>query len=56
MTGKYPADLSVNTNWNVGAFGATPNHAAGLPYQLPTPAGLVPKTYRGVRHKRLQPV
>ena len=39
MTGRYPADLSVNSNWNVGATGAEQNHAAGLPYQLPTPAG-----------------
>ena len=39
MTGKFPQDLSVNGNWNTGLSGAAANHAAGLPYQLPTPTG-----------------
>ena len=47
MTGRYPADLSVNTNWNVGPAGAAPNHAAGLPYQLPTPKGDGPSPWPG---------
>jgi hypothetical protein len=36
MTGKYPADLSVNTNWNTGLTGAEANEAAGLPCVLPS--------------------
>eukprot|EP01079_Euglenida_sp_SAG-EU17-18_P004336 gene4336-110_t len=56
MTGKYPADLSVNTNWNVGTKGAEPNHQAtlttpaapvGLPYQLPLPSGRGASPYLG---------
>lgn len=39
MTGRYPADLGVNTNWGTNAKSADANHAAGLPYYLPTPAG-----------------
>ena len=38
MTGRWPADFRVNTNWNTGPDGAAPNHAAGLPYHCPTPA------------------
>jgi arylsulfatase A-like enzyme len=39
MTGRWPADLHVNTNWNVGPDGAEPNHDVGLPYNLPLPNG-----------------
>lgn len=41
------ADLSVNTNWNVGDAGAAPNLKAGLPYQLPTPKGDGPSPFAG---------
>lgn len=34
MTGRFPADLSVNSNWDTGPNGWGPNAAAGLPYQL----------------------
>jgi hypothetical protein len=44
-TGKFPQDLSVNTNWATNGGGAAPNHAAGLPYQLPTPSGAEPSPY-----------
>lgn len=37
MTGRYPADLHVNTNWDVGPQGAVSNRLAGLPYHLPLP-------------------
>lgn len=47
MTGKFPQDVSVNTNWNVGKNGALPNHKAGLPYQLPTPSGSFPSPWKG---------
>jgi N-acetylgalactosamine-6-sulfatase len=47
MTGMYPADLSVNTNWNVGAGGAAPNFDAGLPYNLPLPSGEGASPYPG---------
>ena len=47
MSGKFPQDLSVNTNWNTGHSGAIPNHAAGLPYQLPTPSGGLPSPWKG---------
>jgi arylsulfatase A-like enzyme len=45
MTGKFPMDLSVNTNWNTGPTGAGANHKAGLPYQLPTPSGAFPSPW-----------
>mmetsp|Transcript_24273 Transcript_24273/g.72478 ORF Transcript_24273/g.72478 Transcript_24273/m.72478 type:complete len:560 (-) Transcript_24273:1121-2800(-) len=47
MTGKYPADLSVNTNWATNSDGAPKNLAAGNPYQLPTPAGTGPSPWKG---------
>jgi hypothetical protein len=36
---RYPADVSVNTNWATNAESAAVNLAAGLPYNLPTPRG-----------------
>jgi len=49
MTGKFPADLSVNTNWCTGGAEecAPQNHRRGLPYQLPTPAGDGPSPFKG---------
>ena len=47
MTGKFPQDLSVNSNWNVGHSDGTPNLEAGLPYQLPTPSGALPSPWKG---------
>jgi len=47
MTGRFPADLGVNTNWNTGAAGAAPNHEVGLPYQLPLPTGLGASPFPG---------
>lgn len=47
MTGRFPADLHVNVNWNVGSKGAPENKKAGLPYQLPTPSGEGPSPYPG---------
>lgn len=47
MTGRWPADLHVNTNWNVGPDGAEPNHIAGNPYQLPLPDGSGASPYPG---------
>lgn len=47
MTGKFPADVKVNSNWNTGPNGAAPNHAAGLPYQLPLPSGSGASPYPG---------
>eukprot|EP00947_MAST-08B_sp_MAST-8B-sp1_P005379 g5379.t1 len=39
MSGRFPADLSVNSNWDVSAKGAANNLKAGLPYHLPLPPG-----------------
>jgi len=39
MTGRWPADLRVNNNWDVGIHGAANNNASGLPYFLPLPTG-----------------
>jgi len=47
MSGRWPADLSINTNWNVGPTGAAPNLAAGNPYQLPLPSGKGMSPYPG---------
>ena len=47
MTGKFPQDLSVNSNWDVGHSDGTPNLVAGLPYQLPTPSGAGPSPWKG---------
>ena len=47
MTGKFPQDLSVNSNWDVGHSDGTPNLEAGLPYQLPTPSGAGPSPWKG---------
>lgn len=45
MTGRFPADLSVNNNWNEGPKGWIQNHAEGLPYyidpKLPNVANLL---------------
>lgn len=39
MTGRWPADLRVNSNWDVTIHGAASNKAAGLPYYTPLPTG-----------------
>lgn len=47
MTGRWPADLGVNSNWDTGVGGWTKNKAAGLPYQVPLPSGKGASPYPG---------
>eukprot|EP00729_Bicosta_minor_P025815 gene25815-10117_t len=47
FTGRFPGDLKVNTNWNVGPNGAEPNHKAGIPYNVPLPNGTGMSPYPG---------
>jgi arylsulfatase A-like enzyme len=42
MTGRFPADLKVNANWNTGPDGAAANAKQGIPYHCPLPSEGIP--------------